>query len=497
MDNLLWFGKAPQAGVKLRLQERGYRLHLNPRNGLIDDSLLSATSIAVFCYPSLIEIPYDFAAIGSMIDHGLRIMFMVEKSSIGEVKSRLANYSRDFDWDSEVIFVPDATGTNFDNFINVQTVQKWKSVQIIERAGDAKLLHEELLLIRRAFTKAEVVHLQEIGTGFSGARVFLADEKRRQNSIAHWAQPRLVKIDSRKQLDIEVGNMLAVSPFVPFELRPNLDIHVKGFHKSVFVADFVENSESMLDATRAGRAEAAISNLFNRTLHRWRDRARHCLQADEPLAVAAERLGMISPEKIKREYIETREFQDLNLDIVTLWFSLRSIAFKHDAATIHGDLHGKNIRVRGDDAILIDLGSVMGAEPPGAPLCFDVAMLEVALVFDCNEDEAKGKFQDSDWRSSIEHYYSLDSIQRMPDRASVSPVSWRHNCLQRIRAYGIYGQSNKYEYAIALAIAMWRWCKFQSLGDADRGRRAAALQIGGTLIKQIKESWDRESKQNP
>jgi hypothetical protein len=280
--------------------------------------------------------------------------------------------------------------------------------------------------------------------------------------------------------------MKAASPFVPFELRPNLDVHVEGFKKSIFVADFVDKSESMFEAARAGRAETAISNLFNRTLHRWRDRAWQCPKSSESLAKAAERLQMISPADIGEEYRKSERIQNQGIDAYSLWKILEEICFPHRSATIHGDLHGDNVRVRGDNAILIDLGSVKGADA-GAPICFDVAMLEVALMFTCSEDEnIHEPFEQAGWENEIRPFYQLDAILSTPKRDSApKPGSWRFDCLQRVRAFGIYDQSDPHEYAIALVIAMWRWCKFRPLSNADKGRRVVALAIGAELIGQI------------
>ena len=499
MNTILWFGQIPQAGVHERLEKRGYHIDISPAPSHLDNGRLSSARIATFHFPNEDDIPSSLPKIAQMIDHEIRIIVVAPRESRQKIMALLEKISTDFDWIKNVIFIDDLRDTSFDNFINLPPVKKWRSVKIVLKKGNRDLLEEEKLLIGRAFSKAEEIHLEEIGEGYSGARVFLAHEKRQENSIAHWAQLRLVKIDTRNDLEIEVGNMQAVSPFVPFELRPNLDVHVRGFRKSLFIADFVENSESMLEASRAGRAESAISNLFNRTLHRWRERARHCPLSNESLVAASERLKMVTPEKIKATYSDTQEFQDLGLNLNDLWQALQKIKFDHHAATIHGDLHGKNIRVRADDAILIDLGSVKGKDGLGAPLCFDVAMLEIALIFDCTESETTGTFDDPEWRDAIEHYYRLAAIQRMPDRASVKPTWWRHNCLQRLRSYAIYNQSNKYEYAIALVIAMWRWCKFDPIknNEADRGRRTTALKLGAILAAEIVENWNYENKPNP
>jgi hypothetical protein len=184
-------------------------------------------------------------------------------------------------------------------------------------------------------------------------------------------------------------------------------------------------------------------------------------------------------------------------DFEAAWGKLATIEFKYRAATIHGDLHGENVRVRGDDAILIDLGGVRGDTLPGreAPLCFDVAMLEVALVFAYRgPQDGKDEFEQPEWKAEIEPFYELHAISNSPSiDAPPNPESWLYGCLQRIRAFGIYDQSSAYEYPIALVIALWRWCKFlPSKGEADRGRRVVALELGCRLVEQILRKRDAE-----
>jgi hypothetical protein len=318
----------------------------------------------------------------------------------------------------------------------------------------------------------------------------MAYEKRKEEStsIAHWTQPRLVKVGPRNSIASEIQAMQAVSPFIPFELRPNLDTHVLGFCHGVYVADFVDHSESMLVAAHAGRAEAALSNLFNRTMGRWRERGRQRATSDESLGDAASRLGIVSAEAILDAYSGSGEAQQAGIDIPKLWAKLRSISFPHRVATIHGDLHGENVRVRGDDAILIDLGSVKGDDTSagGAPLCFDVAMLEVALVFTWVKGEPDASYGQAAWREEIAPYYQTEAIGRALE-ASAAPRDggWMLGCLQRIRAFGIYQHDHRDEYPLALAIAMLRMCKYPHTTDADKGRRVQGLMIAARIIEDI------------
>ena len=123
-----------------------------------------------------------------------------------------------------------------------------------------------------------------------------------------------------------------------------------------------------------------------------------------------------------------------------------------------------------------------------APLCFDVAMLEIALVFAYRgRQDGKDEFEQPEWKAEIEPFYELHAISNSPSiDAPPNPESWLFGCLQRVRAFGIYDQSSAYEYPIALVIALWRWCKFPpSSSEADRGRRVVALELGNRLVEEI------------
>jgi hypothetical protein len=504
-NKLIWYGKHPRPGDIERLQRRGYEILFTPEDKAIQNSLLATTKIAVFSHENDVLLEKEYRHLPKMINHGVRVIFLANRGVQQEIEKYLSTNLRcddeTFPWAEKMIFMLNLVDTNFDNFIDVPDVPRWSGKKIAEGELDQKLTSDERLLMDRAFPTAQEIHVTKIPSGMSGSDVYMVFEDRLESSIAHWAQPRLVKIGPRKALATEVGNMKAVSPFVPFELRPNLDLYIEGFEKALFVADFVENSESLLEVARAGRAETAISNLFNRTLHRWRNRAWRQGDATEgSLAVAAERLGLTAPDKIHKDHLQTEKFERLNLDPHELWEFLKTVKFKHRVASIHGDLHGDNVRVRGDDAILIDFGSVMGKEGCWAPLCFDVAMLEVALVFTCSKKdnaEANDLFEDPKWEAEIRPYYQLNSISRTPERGTLpKPTSWIFGCLQRIRAFGIYDQNDSKEYAIALAIAMWRFCKWSTPADSQRqrGRRVVALSIGAEIIDQLRRGVASESK---
>ena len=183
----------------------------------------------------------------------------------------------------------------------------------------------------------------------------------------------------------------------------------------------------------------------------------------------------------------------MNIDLGALWERAKAVRFEHRVAIIHGDLHGENVRVRGQDAIVIDLGEVRGTHDlgNGAPLCFDVAMLDVALAFQCVEErELKGAFVDEDWQAQVKDCYGFDQLQGNTALKEKRFGNWLQGCLHRIRAFGNYQQSDRLEYPIAIAIAMLRWCKFESRGQGDKGRRGMALTLGAEILEKAVSEFE-------
>jgi len=502
-EGVIWYGRAPLPGVRDRLVLRGARIVEVQAPRAFVDKELSDAGFVVLNYANdetIAHLP-DAKLIRRFIDHGLHLAIVCPNALKATVIATvLTPVDSTFSWNDEryVRFIPDFGGVNFDFFIAHRRETPWHNSTITKTSDFESLTESEEILLRRAFQEALEIRLTEVQRGFSGSRVFMAYEKEQRNSVGHWTQPRLVKIGARGSVVREVAAMEKVSPFVPFELRPNLLVAIEGTSRALYTADFVDMSETLLKAAREGRAEAALSNFFNRIMRVWRDCAWEYPLSTKSLAQEAEDLKMFSVDQIKPEYLESQSFVECGYDVNRLWNRLKTIRLPHRVATIHADLHGDNVRIRGDDAILIDLGSLRGTDAvgEGAPICFDVAMLEVALAFQCHGGDGNTGFNQREWSKEISDYYELDRIQSASRRDSDRLSSWMHGPLQRIRAFGIYEQSFPYEYAVALAIGMWRWCKFpvSQLGDVDHGRRVVALKTGARLIEQIMK---RHSEHHP
>src|SRR5262249_39128276 len=112
-------------------------------------------------------------------------------------------------------------------------------------------------LLRRAFWDCEKVHLQPMEDGRSGVAVYCAHAKPAAEQLGRWPLPYFVKIGDRRKIFSEYVNYQdRVDPCIPFHLGPHLipDRCCLGANAGVIVGDFVEESESLVDCAREGRA---------------------------------------------------------------------------------------------------------------------------------------------------------------------------------------------------------------------------------------------------
>src|SRR5205809_1101738 len=100
-----------------------------------------------------------------------------------------------------------------------------------------------------------------------------------------------------------------VTNFIPFRLRPNLDENrcILGAKKGILVGDFVDESESLWDAARHGKARSVFYSLFDRTLGGWRSEASRGEIQKKDLTETANEQGLAwchLPDRIPADRLE-------------------------------------------------------------------------------------------------------------------------------------------------------------------------------------------------
>ena len=329
------------------------------------------------------------------------------------------------------------------------------------------------VLIRRAFSDCSSVYLEVEHSGRSGATIYRAYAEMDSLLMGQSTQPYFVKFDERPSVLCEYNAYRQkVHPYVPFHLGPHLDYErcCLGEKKGLLVGNYVEESESFLRCAEEGRSTPAIACLFDRTLLAWRGLAR-CVSVpfSEPLLKRFP--SKIDPRRFARASAlgATKNIRELR--------SLFSLCKSEPVLVgpIHGDLHGKNIRVRATEAIVIDFAS-----QENCPLLLDAATLEASLL-------VEGNFGDDNpecWLAALTPLYGarLLEIPTVPVNAS-SDWRWYCSSIQQIRGYAARWEQAADQYAAALALALLEKAKKDpEAEDRDASRRAVAYVLAERIL---------------
>lgn len=355
----------------------------------------------------------------------------------------------------------------------------------IENAKNGKLTREldssEILLLQRAFWDCSKIHLLPMTDGLSEESVFRAYvEPLRPQYGPSLPLPFLVKIGSRNNILIEYKNYEeSVRSYIPFHLGPRLDLDrcCLGANKGVIVGDFVEESESLRDCARDGRAAYAIAGLFNRTLRGWHFNSK----ADESCSLADQLLEIFPNEIPTHRLLRAKKLGAL-LEIEDLRKLFERCNLKPvRIGLIHGDLHAMNVLVRAADAIVIDF-----FKHDKKPLVYDAACLEAGLLIDSFTKDTKDKIDEKDilaWLQSIEQLYDFSKYTAQMYCHPKDSSYWFYTCVHQIRLYAIRMECHKGQYAAALALALLKKAsKDLSFSDSMEYCRAGAYVLAERIL---------------
>jgi hypothetical protein len=348
--------------------------------------------------------------------------------------------------------------------------------------GEPRSLDEaSKILLQRGFQDCERVHLNPLGGGLSGAQVYVAYPTLRASyNPGRRPLPLFVKIDDRGNTVDEYKNyMERVDPHIPFHLGPHLigDKCFLGSTKGILVGEYVEESESLLDSAKAGRASPAVACLFERTLYGWHRDAR---ESDGPTAY---------PE-FPDELPVGRGLRANELGALTSLKELKALLSKAVSepmmvGPIHGDLNVHNIRVRGTDAIVIDFL----AHRKDGDIVYDAATLEASLFVEGFASSKQLGTADAlkDVQASLEcirPIYDVSFFSLMPPHpAPENPSKWFFECVRQIRkcSYRVEIQSGQYAAALARAL-LRKACKDRQFSEHEEYRRAAAFVLAESVL---------------
>lgn len=511
---VIWLGSAVPKRAKRVFIDRGYKVRRCTPVDLVDPAFLSGIGAVIL---TMVETQSTFADLRAeiaahapqLLNFDCRVIVKFERTEFNESVlirmlrrmkipySGLPMTTRQVATDEQDQMVDEPPQPNVKFY---DTGDSWKDIAnfLVENpAGKApnpntKVIPEDLispmekLLMQRAFENCVEVRLEPLKDGRSKAHVYIAHAKINKLN-GRWMQPYFVKMGQRNSIFQEYINYQEnVDNFIPFHLGPHLVAErcCLGATDAVIVGDYVEQSESLKNSAREGRAARAIACLFDHTLHGWYRNARpeaHALMARPDV-----RLPQRYPPNIGAAARAIGATMDVTAHAAQL------AAYTDQpwlCGPIHGDLHALNIRTRGTDAIVIDfLGHKTGL------VLRDIARLEVSLLTDAfdgapyENPKDENDFNGPDWLHAVMPLYGHDPTVITPrfDEDPSSPAHWFHACAHQIRRHARDYELRPRQYAAALVLELlWKACRDDVLLPFETYRRGAACYLAEQMLQAV------------
>ena len=351
---------------------------------------------------------------------------------------------------------------------------------------------EVTLLLKRAFDDCRKIELEEIGHGKSEAKAYRAFAKLQKSHLGDaWPYQYFVKIGKRSVIAKEYLNYRdTVLDQIPFHLGPRLreERCVLGCKLGVMVSDYVSNADALSEIAKSGQAGAAVSSLLLHTVGAWRngdsaekeDIKEFLLSIFPKGGIPDFRLPLV--EKLGHKPTHDDLHNTLN----------RYSSSPTLVGVIHGDMHAKNILVRGHDAILVDFEKLQKR----SPVLHDIASIEAGLLDDCFYNDGRTAAELHSFLKPLYCYYAFS--QDHPKEAPPTPGHWYFQDVRFIRTQAKSLERQNLQYAWMLAVVMLKKaCKDENLdeihaqwGDKPKGLsaenvRAVMYVLAAELINSL------------
>lgn len=480
---VLWFGTPPSAETTLEFERRDLDLSIVTADTLTDQLLIGACG-AVYSVTGTSLRDIRLATPGTlpqMADHGLQTLFVAENDSI-------QGYLPDV-IDPLNVQPPPLCKTAIPGHAIAEQIARHdpgpaRSTTLEIGPSDiaANLTAVDRLLLDRAFTDCLRLDLRPLEGGLT-ASVFVVYATFRDSLVGPRPLPFFAKLGTRQKIQIEIEwyRLYAVH-FIPFHLRPNLEPSrcLLGGERGILVGNFVDRSESLALLARRGQAGPAIHSLFDVTLAGWRAQAFTDAAAPISSPIAGAMRSFFDYRRVQPDYVERARALGVEATPQELWELLIGLPDQcYRSAPMHGDLHGENVRVRGADAILIDLASVTSG-----PLAADPASLEVSLAFD--HVAADPSFDEGHWRAAVDTLYSVEALKRVqPPKFENEAGAALWNSVRHVRQVGLIDQLCANAYATAVAVCLLRRTMYAREDDQEQACRAYAYATAARLIEAL------------
>ncbi len=346
-------------------------------------------------------------------------------------------------------------------------------LNINDSSSKIKLTKNEKLLLKRAFSDFCLITVRNLSGGRTEAKIFEVN-----GQIVGLAPkpliplPFFLKIESVENQKKEIMNYEKyVNNFIPFNLRPHLDLKrcISGFEKGLIVGDYID-ADLLLDLAQKGRAKKEINHLFDITLNCWR---RQTTQTKG-------KPGNFSSKKILQRFkkiiklgamITPKELKSL--------IQIKVKDFNYTNTLIHRDLHGKNIMVRSEEAVLIDFASV-----DWGPINEDCAALEVSISVERINLPGGKNLSKTDWKKFVLKIYSPEFLMvQMPTTLGLGDTEeklWQS--IKKVREIAFTQTSTKEEYSFTLAMRLLSISGTVASSDRDDFRKSFIYLLAEKII---------------
>jgi hypothetical protein len=477
-----WFGASPTDEEQLEFKQRGLVIRIFANNAAIDFNVARAV-VYNARPPGVPAASAQLNRLPTALDHGLMVFLLAADDAIqAHLLKEVPNAAR---YGHLMALVRSRTGSvpSYECAENIARHDVGRHAKMdlqIHLPLNVKLKKDEEFFVRRAFSDCAVVSLEPL-TGGRSATTFAAQATLIASEVGPRPLPFFVKIDEASKILTEVNNyQLFATNHIPWYLRPNLDSSrcLYGLTHGILVGSFVEQSESLWQAVLNGKGPRYIHALFEDTLMGWRSQAyRH-----PPLkgSLINSLSYVFNWEKVPSQTVHQAKQHGTVLTPKELWEQLINLPEQRwRNAPMHGDMHAENVRVRNNDAIIIDL-----ANARTGPLCADVASMEVWLAFEIPTSEKQIPDR-AVWTQVVRELFKPTEVTRPPGLATNDlGLDWLSACIRQTRMIAGAICECDTEYPTAIALHLLRWAQYlDDSGDEEEVyRRGYAYFMGSQLV---------------
>jgi hypothetical protein len=464
-----WVGSPPTEGERIEFERRNLTIQTLAVDTIIDFNIARAV-VYNAKPPHVPEVLNQLGQLRSALDHGLMAYLLAADDAI---QAHLLKEVPDAVRNGHLAMLVRSRTGSIPSYECAETIARHdagrhSSTNLqIKLPPDMSLDANHEFIVRRAFSDCSDVMFEPLSGGRS-ANTFFAQATLSASEVGPRPLPFFVKLDEADKILKEVNAyQLYATHHIPWYLRPNLDPSrcLQGVYHGILVGSFVEQSESLWQAVLNGKGPRYIHALFEDTLMGWRSQAYRLKD-------------IFKWERVPEKTILQAKVHGAVRNPKELWTQLLNLPEQQlRFAPMHGDMHAENVRVRNNDAIIIDLANACNG-----PLCADVASLEVWLAFQVPSAEKQIPNREV-WMQVVTRLFSPTEVIRPPSLASTDVgLDWLRGCIRQTRMIaGSICECNT-EYPTAIALYLLRRAQYPAESEEDAYRRGVAYFLGSQLV---------------